>query len=256
MLSQMEKQQYSKYNLDNHRYIYNKLHRFVKSTNNGLYTPDVGKDFIANISSRTPPLSPIYFSVYVNAIHRLNHILGELNWRPPGNQPEEYAHSCFDEIVREHERYLKKSGKPDVRPRCRTVSRFLKFVESYGITDLKNLTIPCIHAAFENATDKMNFQRAISIFLRSAHRYSLIAKDLSLIIPSVKKHIPVPSVYSVEEVELLLSYIDRSSPVGKRNYAIVLIAARLGLRACDICALTFENINYTKSSIELVQSKT
>jgi integrase len=47
----------------------------------------------------------------------------------------------------------------------------------------------------------------------------------------------VPSAYPKEEVEKLLVSIDRGNPKGKRDYAIILMAARLGLRAQDICNL-------------------
>jgi integrase len=44
--------------------------------------------------------------------------------------------------------------------------------------------------------------------------------------------------------------------VGKRNYAIILIAARLGLRAFDIAKLQFENLHWDTSTLKLAQSKT
>jgi site-specific recombinase XerD len=72
--------------------------------------------------------------------------------------------------------------------------------------------------------------------------------------PSIVRHHCVPSVYSPEEVEQLLASIDRETAIGKRNYAIILIAARLGLRTSDIVNLKFENIK--KERIEIIQFKT
>ncbi len=49
---------------------------------------------------------------------------------------------------------------------------------------------------------------------------------------------------------------DRSSPRGKRDYAILLLACRLGLRLGDIRALRLENLNWEAATIEIIQSKT
>ena len=70
------------------------------------------------------------------------------------------------------------------------------------------------------------------------------------------KQAKLPSVYTKEEVEALIKSIDRSSPKGKRDYAIVLLTARLGLRATDVCCLTFENLKWEKSLIVFNQNKT
>jgi integrase len=60
----------------------------------------------------------------------------------------------------------------------------------------------------------------------------------------------------VEEIEKLIASVDRNHAVGKRDHAIILLAARLGLRASDIANLKFENILWEQSSIHLTQFKT
>ncbi len=54
----------------------------------------------------------------------------------------------------------------------------------------------------------------------------------------------------------MIGSVDRSSASGKRNYAIILIAARLGLRASDISRLKFDNLIWSSSTIEITQVKT
>ncbi len=54
----------------------------------------------------------------------------------------------------------------------------------------------------------------------------------------------------------MLAVIDRGSPVGKRNFAIVLLACRLGLRTCDIRGLRLEDIRWDEAKIAIRQSKT
>lgn len=66
----------------------------------------------------------------------------------------------------------------------------------------------------------------------------------------------IPSVYSREEVERLIKAIDRSNPVGKRDFAIVLLAARYGLRGSDIMGLRYCNLDWSNNKIVVIQQKT
>lgn len=94
--------------------------------------------------------------------------------------------------------------------------------------------------------------------LKFAYQHQWTGTDLSGAVPLPKRsrQPKLPSVYSKEEVERLLNVIGRKSPKGKRDYAMVLLAAKLGLRASDICTLTFENLCWEKSLIILCQVKT
>lgn len=65
----------------------------------------------------------------------------------------------------------------------------------------------------------------------------------------------LPSYYTEEELDKLLNTVDRGTAVGKRDYAILLIAARLGLRVSDIARLKFENLHWGNSTIVLRQYK-
>jgi integrase len=54
----------------------------------------------------------------------------------------------------------------------------------------------------------------------------------------------------------MLKAVDRGNPRGRRDYAMMLLAARLGLRSSDICGLTFENLLWAQNLIALIQEKT
>lgn len=66
----------------------------------------------------------------------------------------------------------------------------------------------------------------------------------------------IPSFYTAEEVATVENSVSRSSSVGKRNYAMVLLASRLGLRASDIANIQFSNIDWDKDMITLIMQKT
>jgi integrase len=53
-----------------------------------------------------------------------------------------------------------------------------------------------------------------------------------------------------------LEAIDRANPSGKRDYAIVLLICRLGLRAVDVTRLRFADLDWPGNQLSVVQAKT
>lgn len=99
---------------------------------------------------------------------------------------------------------------------------------------------------------------ALRTFFHYLYHQNIVSKDFAYIVPrdGYRSCLKVPSAYPKEDVEKLLASVDRGNPKGKRDYAIILLAARLGLRAQDICDLSFKNIKWETNTIELVQRKT
>jgi integrase len=62
--------------------------------------------------------------------------------------------------------------------------------------------------------------------------------------------------FSHEEVEALLSQIDRAIPAGKRDYALLFLAAHTGMRSIDIVNLKLTDIDWKQDEIHVIQSKT
>lgn len=95
-------------------------------------------------------------------------------------------------------------------------------------------------------------------FLRFLTMRGILQKDLSAELPTIRVHrdASIPSVWDHELIIKLLGAIDRSSAKGKRDYAILLLACRLGLRAGDIRTLKLDHLHWEDSRIEITQSKT
>ncbi len=66
----------------------------------------------------------------------------------------------------------------------------------------------------------------------------------------------LPSIWTTDQLDALLSSVDRVSPVGKRDYAILLLSCRLGIRASDIRHLRLDDLKWDDARIEFVQKKT
>lgn len=254
-----EKQGASPFTIRRYQSIFRSLASFSNDNFQGEYTPEIGEAFLNLNKQRVPVfLEQKTFGSYVNAIQRINHIIeGDFDWLP-SKPSQEYAKSKFDKISKDYAEYLRNSSKTksDVRARMHLVARFFQFMDKQDINTLNEMTPQHIYSAFQSATDKSGFRKSICSFLQYAHRYRLIPNDFSLIVPTIKRHTPVPSIYSSDEIEILLNSIDRTTKIGKRNYAIILIAARLGLRSCDVSALTLESVNFEKETVEIIQEKT
>jgi site-specific recombinase XerD len=99
---------------------------------------------------------------------------------------------------------------------------------------------------------------SLRTFLSYLHFKGILKVDFSGAVdrPRLYRWSEPPHVLDAETVEHLLSSVDRSTPRGKRDFAILSLAARYGLRASDIRCLRFENICWREDRIVLTQSKT
>lgn len=144
------------------------------------------------------------------------------------------------------------------------LSRFLKYLKSVSVKDnvaLINTSYICNYIKLLPVEHKSNTYIAISVvkrFLKWLYENHYIQSNLSIMIPSGKytQQSELPSVYSRDEVENVLAKVDRGYGTGKRDYLVLLLGARLGLRSSDICNLKFENIKWEDNVIELEQVKT
>jgi site-specific recombinase XerD len=66
----------------------------------------------------------------------------------------------------------------------------------------------------------------------------------------------VPRVLTEAQVATMLASFDRSTPVGLRGYATTMCLARLGLRACEVSALTLDDIDWRAETITVPATKT
>jgi integrase len=70
------------------------------------------------------------------------------------------------------------------------------------------------------------------------------------------RHESEPHLWTAEEIRRLLAVIDRQSAVGKRDYAMILMTARLGLRICDLRHLELGDLDWRAKTLTIVQRKT
>jgi integrase len=99
---------------------------------------------------------------------------------------------------------------------------------------------------------------ALRSFLTFASAEDLLDAAVADAVPAARstKQTRVPSVWGPGEVERVLDAIDRGNPSGKRDYAIVLLIARLGLRGVDVKRLEFGDFDWPGNRLLVTQAKT
>ncbi len=97
---------------------------------------------------------------------------------------------------------------------------------------------------------------AFRSFFRFLFQKGELGADLAAAVPTVAnwRLSTVPKYLTPQEVERVLKACDCGTVVGRRNYAILLLLARLGLRAGEVVGLQLEDINWRAGEI-LVRGK-
>ena len=140
---------------------------------------------------------------------------------------------------------------------------FMDYLAAQGMRDFSGVSMEIIHAyiltlsGFSYKTVEQNIC-SLRAFFRFLFGEGIIRTDFASKMPMVKarKQTSIPSVWTQEELTKLIGAIDRASPKGKRDYAIILLACRLGLRCRDIKNLRMGDFHWAEKKLCFVQSKT
>ncbi len=93
--------------------------------------------------------------------------------------------------------------------------------------------------------------------MRYAHRERLIPRDLSGVIerPQFYRLSSIPRSISWEQVGLVLGGVERRTPCGKRDWAMLLLLVTYGLRAREVAALTLDDIDWKRERLAVPERK-
>lgn len=147
--------------------------------------------------------------------------------------------------------------------RVRSIALFLRFLGSRNIRSLQEAQPDDVAASVASQPSAppsavRRYVSSVRLFLEFLAVQGGVREDLSRALPSVRaaRGGTIPSAWDPELLVKLLEVVDRSSPKGKRDYAMLLLAARLGLRTGDIRRLRIDDLDWEAATVEIVQSKT
>ena len=174
-----------------------------------------------------------------------------------GVTPEAKAHppSPSEQLVGTYGRFLleeRNLSPQTVGHRRLTASRFLSDQFDGRRLEVSKLRAPDIsgfvlrHARDHGPSHARLLTTGLRPFLRYLHYKGLIGTDLSLAVPRVARGSlsTLPKHLSAAQVRRVLQHCDRRTPLGRRNEAILLLLARLGLRAGEVVRLNLDDLDW------------
>jgi len=139
---------------------------------------------------------------------------------------------------------------------------FLREVCPAGADDLSKISQVDVtryverHARDGSADSGKAMCWALRAFLRYLHHKGLIPLALASCVPSIRrwKLASLPTYLSAAQVQAVLDACDRTTVMGRRDYAIIMMLAKLGLRAGEVSTLTLDDIDW-RSGEMLIRAK-
>ena len=169
---------------------------------------------------------------------------------------------CPDPMKEGYDAFVKKYPNASHRNN-KYVRRFITHLEDLGITtyggiepevikSFLQLYVGCVPKTI--ATVAGNLKR----FFRFLHSEGYLTTDYSNCFMKVRvgRNANIPATWSSEDIQKLLSIINRENSIGKRDYAIILLLTQLGLRISDIRNLRFGNIDWAHKKLRFTMVKT
>ncbi|MFW5988467.1 MAG: site-specific integrase, partial [bacterium] len=150
-----------------------------------------------------------------------------------------------------------------LRTRMQRLYFFIGYLDAKNVQNVNEITgetiSDYIKTIYGNHEKSMaSILTTLRVFLKFLYLNSYTEKDLSEKVPSQNKYYypAIPSTWEKDEVIKLLDNIDKGNPTGKRDYAILLLVAKLGIRVGDIINLKLNDLDWKNHQIIIKQSKT
>jgi integrase/recombinase XerD len=143
------------------------------------------------------------------------------------------------------------------------LNRFAAFLTRRQITTLRELSVATLAAFVVDSApalsrnSRRNLCGTMKVFLRYCHREHLISVDLSAAVemPQAYRLVELPRSISWDEVRQMFAVVDRRSPKGIRDYAILLLLVTYGLRAHEVAALTLDDLDWSRDRLCVPERK-
>ncbi|MGH3631546.1 MAG: tyrosine-type recombinase/integrase [Sciscionella sp.] len=190
---------------------------------------------------------------------------GTYTWKlSRATHPNDVVHPGFRPVQEQFEQWLRGQGLAAATADLyATVSRkVMAWLPERGVDDVARLSGADVSAAvvYLAGSYRPASMRTAVTALRAFCRFvedSGRCVGLSRAVPAMSSRRSRPvSVLPAHDVEALVASPDPTTPVGRRNRAILLLAARTGLRPGDIAGLRLADIDWRQSLITVTQQKT
>jgi integrase/recombinase XerD len=177
------------------------------------------------------------------------------------------AHEIYQPLLDAYLHWMRRyqqAADGTLEVRCRSLTQFLRWLGPEATPEgLQSLTAERIeafsvsHAHSIGRSARRSMQSALRSFLRFSVYQRYIEQPLERAVPTLRtyKRATVPRGLSDTEAQRVLQCIDRSSHVGRRDYAMVQMLYTYGVRGGQVRALRLEDIDWAHNQILFKASK-
>lgn len=230
--------------------------------------PALVEDFVHTwVRERGQDTSPERFRLYANEIR--NPIQQMLRLVAPGfvgTSRRRIPGSAFRHRVPGFFGYLREERglrEESLRNYDHHLLRFEQYLESIGLDDLADLSPAVLSSFVTDRSTKVGKSSmrslcgVLRVFVRYLYRERLLPRDLSKAVESSQRYrlSDLPRSIQWDEVRRMLEAVDRRTPVGRRDYAILLLLVTYGLRAREVASLTLEDFDWRAERLRVPQRK-
>lgn len=240
------------------RLWHNGIEKYMTEKSLSDYEPGIGEDYLGSIFG--------FSASFMRTIRRTIYVLTDfLLSGKVGKRIVQYVnHELPGEIGKVATEFIDSQAKLrrsrlTLEKHQRILSYFISHLAIKSVThpsEIKDEDVLSFIASVQNCKD--HHLGTTRLFCRYLYEHKYIEKNVEYVIGrnSFPLREKLPSTYDADEVIRIEAAVNQSSAVGKRDYAMLLLATRLGLRSSDIAKLAFENLDWERNMICLTQSKT
>lgn len=272
VISEMERMQYSPATISTFRVKAKQLSRYVQEkTGTDYFTEELGRRYLADtigfpFAENRWLTSPE--ASHIRCVRRIGEyqLYGAVLRNHAKNAKTLDGWELGDEkIIVAYVESVQTADNSDATKKLRIhhIRQFYEFLASRkvsGIHDISAQIVSDYAASLQGESPVYTKHRLATLrfYFRFLKQKSILECDWSFAVPKViaPKNLNVPALWSREELERLLKSIDRGSPAGKRDYAIILLVVQLGLRIADVSALRLDSLKWERNELEFIQHKT
>ena len=271
VLDGLAKQNYSIGAIDEYRRCYNGLRRYMGGIGQEYYNAEIGLDYIRQ--KHDVEINGLYGDQPRSVGTTIRALQVLWDYSEYGSmvikvRPRRKAFECPNQFANEYTAFLNECEARQYtiaskQFHFKAIHKLLIFLDDHGVKKSPDITTEQVIKFIKSFSGCSTSYLATIISVLKGYLNMLLAenfitRDLTIWLPKIKidRGGFLPSSWKQEDVRKLLSAIDRNNPKGKRDYAILLIAVRLGLRVGDIRNLKLDNLNWSRKEISIVTQKT
>ena len=221
---------------------------FFREFSERLYSRDISKKY--------------YWLVRREATRFLHFVeTGEMKLPNPQRGARQALTPEYERIA---ESYLSGDMHPNTRNDARWVThKYFAWLTEHGHSDLRRVGAEQVQKFLLDCSSKLSMNSIHDVKLHLAKLYAYLYKTglsessyQALLSFKVNRESKMRPVMSREEIAKVLCGIDCKTVGGKRAYAVIMLGAVLGLRACDVANLKLSDIDWLNGEIKILQQKT